>query len=236
MNRFIFISSVAVHGPTPLLPLGPDSPIHPTTPYGKSKADGEAAVRRALSDSATRWAILRPVLVYGPGNPGNLARLAGIVRRGIPIPVSRCPNQRSFLFVDNLVDLIKTFLSAVAPPSGRTWPVADRERLSTEHLVRVLAASHGRRGRTLHLPWTLLHATARLGDFFNHLGLSVPWSSEVLSKISGDFFVDVDSLNEGLGWEPPFTLEEGMRRTFPPTVGRQTTPEIPPHEGMNRLK
>ena len=81
------------------LPLRTDSPLSPVTPYDQSKADAEAAVASVLGPTSINWAILRPVVVVGPGNRGNMARLEGLLRRGLPVPIGRVPNHRSFLFI-----------------------------------------------------------------------------------------------------------------------------------------
>ena len=99
VTRFLFMSTSRVHGDTLDFPLRADSPLAPVTPYDRSKADAEAAVKDVLVSSDINWAILRPVVVYGPGNRGNMARLEGLLRRGLPVPVGRLPNRRSFLFL-----------------------------------------------------------------------------------------------------------------------------------------
>ena len=99
MTRFLFMSTSWVHGDTLDFPLRADSPLAPVTPYDRSKADAEAAVASVLGPTSIHWAILRPVVVYGPGNRGNMARLEGLLRRGLPVPVGRLPYRRSFLFI-----------------------------------------------------------------------------------------------------------------------------------------
>jgi nucleoside-diphosphate-sugar epimerase len=216
VKRFLFLSTVAVHGVRPNFPVRGDSPLGPMTPYGKSKADAEAAVTSILYHTKISWTILRPVVVYGPGNPGNMARLEGLLRSGIPIPVMSRPNCRSFLFIGNLVSAIQTYLTILNPPTGRIWMEADDEVVSTETLVRTMcmAGAMNIPARVVRLPDGLLTWTARAGDICRRLGLPAPWNSEVKGKLLGDFYVDLDSIKQELGWQPPYTLEEGIRRTF----------------------
>ena len=214
VTRFLFMSTVRVHGDITALPVRADSPLAPVTPYDKSKADAEAAVASVLGPTDINWAILRPVVVYGPGNRGNMARLEGLLRRGIPVPVGRVPNRRSFLFLDNLVSVIQAYLTNPNPPTGRAWIVADEGVVSTETLVRAMATAMNLPARVVRLPDWLLASTASAGDACKRMGLPAPWNSEVKGKLLGDFYVDLESIKQELGWQPPYTLEEGIRRTF----------------------
>lgn len=214
MTRFLFMSTSRVHGDTLEFPLRADSPLAPVTPYDRSKADAEAAVASILGRTAIRWAILRPVVVYGPGNRGNMARLEGLLRRGLPVPVGRSPNRRSFLFLDNLVSAIQAYLMHPDPPTGRAWLVADEEVVSTETLVRAMAAAMGVSARVVHLPEWVLDSTAKMGDVCKRLGLPAPWTSEVRGKLLGDFWVDTEPMKNELGWRAPHRMEEGIEKTF----------------------
>jgi len=214
VRRFLFISSVRVHGDPVSLPVREDSPLAPMTPYDSSKVDAENAVREWLAPGIARWAILRPAVVYGPGNRGNMARLEGLLRSGLPVPLARKPNRRSFLFIGNLVGAIEAYLIAPDPPSGRTWILADEIPSSTEELLRAMGRSMGVRTRALHLPDWILGGGARFGDICRKVGLPFPWTSEVKQKLLGDFFVDISAVKTELGWTPPYTLEEGIARTY----------------------
>ena len=214
VTRFLFMSTSRVHGDTLDFPLRSDSPLAPVTPYDQSKADAEAAVASSLGPTKIAWAILRPVVVYGPGNRGNMARLEGLLRRGIPVPVGRTPNCRSFLFLDNLVSAVQAYLMHPDPPTGRAWMVADEEVVSTEALVRAMAAAMGVSGRVAHLPEWVLELTAKAGDLGKRMGLPAPWNSEIKGKLLGDFWVDTEPIKQELGWRAPHRMEEGIRRTF----------------------
>ena len=217
VKRFLFASSVRVHGDPVVFPVRPDSPLDPRTPYDRSKAAAETAVAELLGPTAVRWAILRPVLVYGPGNRGNMAKLEQLLRSGLPVPLGRRPNRRSFLFIGNLVAAMLAYLTAPDPPSGRTWIVADGSPSSTEELLRTMGRSMGVGVRLLHLPEWLLGGAAVLGDGFRKVHLPFPWTSEVKQKLLGDFFVDISALKVELGWTPPFTLEQSIALTYGPT-------------------
>ncbi len=214
VERFLFLSTVRVHGDTPDLPVRSVSPLAPVTPYDTSKADAETEVASILGPTSINWAVMRPVVVYGPGNRGNMARLEGLLRRGIPVPVGRVPNRRSFLFIGNLVSAIQAYLTHPGPLTGRTWVVADDEVVSTETLVRTMAAAMNVQVKVVRLPEWLLASTAGVGDGLKCLGLPAPWNRELQGKLLGNFFVDPTPIKQDLGWLPPFTLEDGVRRTY----------------------
>jgi nucleoside-diphosphate-sugar epimerase len=198
------------------MPVRADSPYAPATPYDQSKIDAEQAIRDLLPvPGPLVWAVLRPVLVYGPGHRGNMARLEGLVRKGMPIPVASRPNQRSFLYLGNLVACLGAFLAAPDPPSGRAWIVADQETVSMEWMVRAMAQAMGVRPRLLHLPASLLSAAAMAGDLAARAGLRLPWNREVRRKLLGDFYVDIAPVKAELHWMPPFSTEQGIALTFP---------------------
>jgi nucleoside-diphosphate-sugar epimerase len=127
--------------------LSPDrltetSPCHPDTPYGRSKLAAEQALIDLTQDSPMTWTILRPTLVYVPGNPGNMERLLNLIQRRLPLPLGAINNRRSFVYVGNLVDAI---LQSIEPPNtiNQTFLVSDGEDLSTPQLIRRLASYLG---------------------------------------------------------------------------------------------
>lgn len=214
VERFLFISSVAVYGEPSCFPITVQTDPCPVNPYGQSKLEAELDIQRILAEGHPAWAILRPVLVYGPGNPGNMARLAKLLQRGIPVPVSALPNRRSFLFLGNLVDAISAYFKTQDPPTMKTWIVADEELVSTEALVRAMAEAMNISARILHVPDWLLRSTTFFGDVCCRIGVPAPWNSEVRGKLLGDFYVGIEPIKQELGWKPPFTMKEGFRLTF----------------------
>lgn len=215
INKFIFVSTVRVHGDTPELPIRSSSPISPVTPYDKSKADAEIAVRQLLTESSDRlrWAIFRPTVVYGPGNRGNMARLEYLIDKKIPIPVTITPNRRSFLFIDNLIDAINHYLMHPNPPTAAEWIISDGQDISTEQLIIFMAKYRQGRANIWHIPDTVLKSTALAGDILNFLRIKFPWSSEIKNKLLADFYVDSSQIQNDLNWVPPYTPEIGIKIT-----------------------
>ncbi len=174
-------------------------------PYGQSKLEAEQAVREVGERRGVEWVVVRPPLVHGPGVGGNLRRLMGLIRRGVPLPFGGVQNRRSLVGVENLAGLL--LQCATAPQAvGRTLLVADQPPVSTPDLIRMLAASMGRPARLWSVPTGMLEVLGRLAG-----------RSEEVGRLVGSLEVDDSMTRALLGWAPLRTLEEGigaMARAF----------------------
>ncbi|MEO8029812.1 MAG: NAD-dependent epimerase/dehydratase family protein [Gemmatimonadota bacterium] len=215
VRRMIQMSSVAVTGSASSVPVNQSSMVSGSlTAYGRSKLLAESAIVNALSGTAADYCILRPPLVYGPGNPGNMARLLRLVESGRRLPLAGINNRRSFLYVGNLVTLIAETLDA-AGASRRVFTVADREVVSTTELVELIASVSGRKLRLFHLPRSVLQWAGLLGDGAAWLtGRSFGIDSYSVDRLLGSLEVDSGAAEAALNWRPPFTLEQGLRLTL----------------------
>jgi len=146
--RFVFVSSVKVHGETSNAPFTERSPLAPQDAYAGSKARAEGALRAI---AGLRLAILRPPLVYGPGVKANFLALLRAIDRGWPLPLAAIDNRRSLIYVGNLADAIVRCLDA-----DGTYLVSDGEAVSTPQLCRELGAALGTRARLFAFPRALL--------------------------------------------------------------------------------
>jgi UDP-glucose 4-epimerase len=206
------------------MPLTAGSPLAPISAYGKSKFHAEQAIANGLKDSSLIWGIFRPVLVFGPHNPGNMARLEGLIRRRLPVPVGLQPNRRSFLFVGNLISAIQAFLNADAPPSGKAWVVADQDYCSTADLVHWMGQAMGMPSRVLPIPDKVLHVLGSVGDILGKIGVPSPWNSTVAHKLLGSFYADTSPLQEDLIWKAPWTTKEGIQETYQSHIADPSIP------------
>ncbi len=163
VRRFVFASSIKVNGErTTGEPFTAASPAAPVDPYGRSKHRAEELLSELAAASRLGVSILRPTVVYGPGAGGNIQRIAGAVRRGMPLPLGAVRNRRSMIAVQNLVTGILAAAEADAP-GVQTALLADPAPISTRELVEHLAAGLGVRPRLVPVPVGLLRLAGRVG-------------------------------------------------------------------------
>jgi nucleoside-diphosphate-sugar epimerase len=212
-RRFIFVSSIAAVCTRSNAPVDDRTPSAPADAYGCSKLEAERALVSELEYGATDWCILRPPLVYGPDNPGNMRRLLRLMRTGLPLPLGAIRNRRSFLFVDNLVDAILNVLRY--PQTVRsTYVLSDGSDFSTPELVRALAAAAGCRVRLMAVPVSVLTALGRAGDaMLALLGVSPGLDSTAVDRLVGSLPVDGTRFRQSFGWQPPVGLDRALQLT-----------------------
>lgn len=202
VRRLVFLSSVKVNGEvTASKAYTEDDAPMPLDAYGITKHEAEQALHRISFDTGMEIVILRPPLVYGPGVKGNFLRLLRLINRGLPLPLASVRNQRSLIGVDNLVDAIITCMDAPAA-AGKTYLVSDGEDVSTPELISKLAAGMNRPPRLLPCPVPLLHAGAAL------LG-----KSAAIARLTGSLTVDSTRIRRELGWQPRYSLDQGLNVT-----------------------
>jgi UDP-glucose 4-epimerase len=201
-RRFIFISSVKVNGEsTKARPFTADDLPAPVDPYGLSKLDAETRLLELGRKSGMEIVVLRPVLVYGPGVKANFRSLIEWIARGIPLPFKSIDNRRSFVGIDNLVDLI---VRCIDHPnaSNEVFLVSDGEDLSTPDLVGRLARSLSVSARLLPVPTSWLKAGARLTG-----------RSDLFVRLCESLQIDISKTKRFLDWSPPVGLNDGLART-----------------------
>ena len=204
VKRFVFVSSIKVNGEhtEPGLAFHHDDAPAPLDPYGISKAEAEDGLRQIASETGMEVVIIRPPLVYGPGVRANFRTMMRWLHRGIPLPLACVTdNRRSLVALDNLVDLLITCLDHPAA-ANQTFLVSDGEDLSTADLLRRLGRAMGHPARLLPVPTGLLWAGARL------LG-----KGDMAQRLLGSLQVDIEHTRRTLGWAPPVSVDEGLRRT-----------------------
>jgi len=207
-TKFIYFSSVkAVADSVKNDMLTEDDIPNPQTPYGQSKLKAEEYILSQELPRGKKIYILRPAMIHGPGNKGNLNLLYKLVLKGIPYPLGAFLNQRSFTSIDNLNFIIEQLLIQNIP-SG-IYQIADSESLSTNELIELIALSIGKKSRILDLPVGIIRMAARLGDL-----LPLPLNSEKLKKLTENYNVSNKKLIDSLGITLPFTAKEGMNKTL----------------------
>jgi nucleoside-diphosphate-sugar epimerase len=204
VDRFIFISSIKVNGEqTPLgQPFTADDTAAPEDAYGISKWEAEQGLKKIAAETGMEVVIVRPPLVYGPNVKGNFASMIKLVERGFPLPLGAIHNQRSLVALDNLVDFIITCIDHPAA-ANQVFLAGDGQDLSTTELLRAVAKAAGKPSRLIPFPSSLLMLAATL------LGKKL-----VAQRLLGSLQVDISKARDLLGWQPPFSTEEGLRRCF----------------------
>jgi nucleoside-diphosphate-sugar epimerase len=201
-RRLVFISSIKVNGEaTHARPYTAADVPAPLDPYGVSKHEAEEGLRALARETSLEVAIIRPVLVYGPGVKANFLSMMRWLHRGIPLPLGAIHNRRSLVALDNLVDLIHTCLDHPAA-ANETFLVSDGEDLSTTALLERTALALGARAHLLPVPPQLLAAAARA------LG-----KADLARRLCGSLQVDIAKTRERLGWNPPSTVDAALKHT-----------------------
>jgi nucleoside-diphosphate-sugar epimerase len=208
-EKFIFFSSVkAVADTLGRDALAEDFTPDPLTPYGKSKLAAEEYIRSVQLPEGKKVYILRPSMIHGPGNKGNLNLLYKFVRKGIPYPLGAFDNLRSFTSVANVIFIIRELLEKPIIPG--VYHVCDDEPISTSELIRLIAASCQRSPRILDIPPGLVNALASLGDL-----LHLPFNGERLKKLTESYVVSNKKLKSALGIEHlPVKSRDGFEQTL----------------------
>lgn len=181
---------------------------NPITHYGKSKLLAEQYILSQPIPDGKRVYILRPCMIHGPGNKGNLNLLYSLVSKGLPWPLGLFENSRSYLSIENLCFIIKELIEREDIPSG-VYNVADDVPLSTNEVINMIAVSKGKKAIILNLSQTLIKMLARIGDL-----LKLPLNSERLQKLTESYVVNNAKIKTALGKPLPVSSKEGLVRTF----------------------
>jgi nucleoside-diphosphate-sugar epimerase len=182
---------------------------HPVTHYGKSKLLAEEYILSKEIPKDKRVYILRPCMIHGPGNKGNLNLLYKIVSKNIPWPLGAFENKRSFCSIDNLMFVIKELILREDIPSG-IYNIADDEPLSTNELVSLIAESQNRKPNVWLLSEGLIKSLARFGD-----KLYLPLNSERLQKLTDSYVVSNKKIKNALKIEKfPVSARDGLLKTI----------------------
>lgn len=214
VRRFVFLSTIGVNGSDSSAgAFRHDDPPRPASPYAVSKREAEQALDALASDSKMQTMHIRPPLVYGRGAPGNFALLRKAVASGLPLPLGALHHARSFVSLDNLVDLLAHLVTW--PGNGRgAYLVSDGQDLNTTEFVRAIGLAMGKRPWLLPIPQSLLTALAGL------LG-----RAEQIRKMAVPLTLDIARTRTELGWTPPWSVQQSLQRALDAPDNPATSPE-----------
>ena len=210
VRRFIFLSSIGVNGNSTAFgnPFTPNDLPSPHDPYSLSKYEAEIGLHSIAQSTGMEAVIIRPPLVYGANAPGNFGKLNRLIAKSLPLPLGSINNRRSLVGIDNLVDFIITCLEH-PEAANETLMVSDGEDLSTPDLIRRMARAMNRPARLLPVPvWALKAGALLLGK------------GDAVQRLCGNLQVDISKSRTLLGWNPPVSVDEGLRRAVGGVVTR----------------
>lgn len=208
-TKFIFFSSVkAAADSADGDILTEEAAPNPLTAYGKSKLAAEQYILSQKVPENKEIYIIRPVMIHGPGNKGNLNLLYKVVQKGIPWPLGAFSNQRSFASIGNVAFVVKQLMKK--PIASGIYNLADDEPLSTNNLIELISSSLGRKPRIWKLPSGLITVMAKAGG-----KLGLPLSSERLRKLTESYVVSNAKLKSALQIKNmPVDTREGLMKTL----------------------
>lgn len=214
---FIFFSSVKAAADTVGDTILTEEVVpSPKGPYGESKLAAEEYIRSHASivdgvyslPGGKRVYILRPCMIHGPGNKGNLNLLYNVVRTGMPWPLAAFDNRRTFTSVDNLCYVIGRLIEGTAP--GGVYNMGDDESLSTNELIAVICNVLGKKTRLLHIGKGVMTGLARIGG-----ALHLPLNPERLQKLTENYVVSNHKIKRALSIDTmPVRAADGLRLTI----------------------
>lgn len=208
IEDFFYFSSVKAVADEVSDVLYEDVSGSPKTPYGQSKLKAEEYILAKGIPEGKRVFIIRPCMIHGPGNKGNLNLLYNVVKKRIPYPLASFHNERSFLGIDNLNFLIKAILQNKEVPSG-VYNFSDDEILSTNELVEVISFVSNKKNLFIAIPKSVIKGMAKVGDL-----VKFPFNSETVQKLTENYRVSNEKIKKAIGIDKlPNTAKEGLERT-----------------------
>ena len=201
VRRFIFISSIGVNGAETVdRPFNAQDLPMPHSDYALSKYEAELGLQKIASETRMEVVIIRPPLVYGAFAPGNFGTLLSWVSCGIPLPLGGIQNQRSFVALENLVDLIMVCIRHPAA-ANQIFLISDGEDISTAELIRRIGVAIGKPVFLIPIPTSWIQFMA------DTLG-----KGDAAKSLCASLQVDIRKTCQVLGWAPPATLDQGLKK------------------------
>jgi nucleoside-diphosphate-sugar epimerase len=191
--QFVYISSTKVYGEVITEGLSETSACHPTDAYGASKLKAEKFLL-ALQSNQFKVAIVRPPLVYGPAVKGNMLALLRLAKKKYPLPFANTNNQRSMVYIDNLLALIETIIHQQA--TG-IFVAGDAAPISTTQLIQIIKEKMGNKSPLISVPNVAKHIIRFL-------------KPGLYSRLFGSFVVSNAATNQQLQFTPPISTEQGI--------------------------
>ena len=205
-RKFIFLSTIHVLTENPDVILDEDYIPRPFTPYGRSKYKAEKYLLENCPANKDVY-ILRPSMIHGPGNKGNLNSLFRLIKSGLPYPLGAVNNKRSFVSIENLCFIIEQIIQGEI--SSGLYHIADDDPTYTHDLIHLIANETGKKARIWNISLTSLEIIAKIGNIF-----PLPIDDHRLIKLTGDFLVSNKKIKKAIGKPLPVHSIDGLRKTI----------------------
>lgn len=207
-TTFIYMSSVKAAADTVDGALDETAVPNPITAYGKSKLAAEEFLLSKTLPENKRLYILRPGMIHGPGNKGNLNLLYKLIEKGVPYPLGAFDNRRSFVSVENLCFIIKNLIEK--KPASGVYHIADDPALSTRELVKIIGEAAGKKAKIINTPRKWVQGMVKAGD-----KLHLPLNTERLGKLTENYVISNTKIKTALRIAQfPLTAKEGLTKTI----------------------
>jgi nucleoside-diphosphate-sugar epimerase len=203
VQRMVYVSSIGVNGlqsKEGKAFLESDDP-NPHNAYALSKWEAEQSLLCISAETGLEIVIVRPPLVYGANAPGNFEQMIKVLKRGIPLPLASVNNQRSLIYLGNLLDAL-ILCAVTSDAKGKTFLVSDGEDVSTPELLRRLGSAIERPARLFSCPVALLRLAGQLTG-----------KTDQIDRLLGSLQVDSNKIRSELSWTPPYSLQQGLHKT-----------------------
>jgi nucleoside-diphosphate-sugar epimerase len=205
---FITLSSVKAIADVVVGELSEEQLPNPQSHYGKSKLFAEDYILSKQIPKGKRVFILRPCMIHGPGNKGNLNLLYKLVIKGLPWPLGAFENKRSFCTIDNLCFIINELIENKEIQSG-IYNIADDDTISTNELIKLISYTQLIKPKIWNIPKYFINIVARVGDF-----LHLPLNSERLKKLTEIYVVSNSKIKKAINKTLPISAKDGFIKTF----------------------
>ena len=214
VERIVYLSTIAIYGPTNGAVADEETPPRPDTPYGRTKLEAEASITRALRQGAPIGVVLRAAAVYGPRIKGNYRTLAEAIACGRYLPIGSGDNRRTLVHEK---DLARAIAVAADHPDARggTFNVSDGRPHRLTEIVDAMYRAIGRTSPRLRLPVAAARILAAGGDVLGRVsGRKMPITRDTLDKYLEDVAIDATRIQRVLGFTPAIDLDAGWRDTM----------------------
>ncbi|HSI42868.1 MAG TPA: SDR family oxidoreductase [Methylotenera sp.] len=203
VRRFVYVSSIKVNGEYTIESesFTETCAPNPQDPYAISKLRAEHALQVIGEETGMEIVIIRPPLIYGPGVKANFLNLIKLVDRSLPLPLGDIHNSRSMVYVGNIVSALVA-CATHGNAANQLYLVSDGENVSTPQLVAKISTALNRRNRIFYFPIFLIYFAATLFG-----------KRTVIQRLTQSLIIDSAKIRKELGWQPPFTLTDGLKIT-----------------------